>query len=912
MKNKILCLFIFSLFLSENTFSQAGVLDNSFNGSGIREINFAGRTSFHTIPIKLQNGGYMTFGGININTPQFYNFQKKSIVKYLPNGGLDTTFFNGGITYDPSDTSFIASVKMRAIKQSNEKIVVGSFEVYSNGTDCQVVLRRYESNGTLDSGYGTNGSYIYHSIGCISYHGGMMVQADDKVIISITDNLNNNGSIYRLNVNGTPDSSFGTNGIITNVVSGNVLNLQSGNFISNSANVFSTAIRRWTANGFTDSSFGGNGLVIIDSATDSKVIVELSDSSIVFSGRLANKLLLGKLRPNGIPDSSFGLNGIAYTQLPIQPGSIVELASGSLLINDNASFGIYKFDKTGKIDSLFGVNGKQTVIAYPNCISEKIVKEGNDKLLIVGQAVIPPSETQSMFFARTDTNAILDLSYNMVGYDYHEIENYGADSLIEIGITPDGKIIGISITANLTGDSEIPFFNMLRLNTDASNDLLFGTKGFKKDTANKYDNETVLILNNGKYLVGGSWSNSDITLAKYNGDGTIDSSFALNGYSKIHTNYNYNSPCALDTDSYANIYRTLKGGGGNSIVLFRYLPNGTKDTSFGNNGVGYFPTNNLIIFRPTDVKVQSSAKPIVAGIKDTAGPVADRIRKVFLAVFNTDGTPDSSFNQIGYKVFNLGTDSFICRKIKIQNDGKIVGVGSRQVGGSKDIDIFVFRANADGNLDSTFGSNGFKVLDINNNSEDAGKAIEIQPDGKILLTGDTKYNSEDGDQFVVRLLPNGILDSTFGNGGIFLYAVSQKGYEHSMNCKLTNDNKLVVGGNFLEDVFQTKDMFVAKILLGAMTGVLEFGEENSTNVLLYPNPIQSEGNFEFELSKDENISIFITDIDGKKVEKIISNSLFTKGVHKLFFRLDETLLQGTYFIIFTNGHGQNVIKFLKN
>lgn len=367
----------------------------------------------------------------------------------------------------------------------------------------------------------------------------------------------------------------------------------------------------------------------------------------------------------------------------------------------------------------------------------------------------------------------------------------------------------------------------------------------------------------------------------------------------------------LETDAAGNIYRTISQNA-NYINVYKYHPAGTYDNTFGINGMASMPQHTKYLFRSADVKIRTDAKILIAGISDTTGPVADRIRKVFLAVFDTNGKPDSSFNQVGYKVFKHGTDSVICRRIKLQTDGKILGVGSSQKGYGKNIDLFVFRAHVDGNLDSTFGNNGFIVIDINNSSNDAGNNIELQPDGKVILSGDTKDTTGDGDQFVVRLTPDGILDNTFGNNGIFTYSVAQKGYEHSVNCKLTNDNQLVVGGNFLEEVYHTKDMFVARILLGAMTGVLDFGKSNSSGILLYPNPINTHGNFEFELAKDENISVSIVDIQGREVQKIISNTSLSKGTHQLSFELKDNLPQGTYLIVFSNGNGRKVIKFLKN
>lgn len=231
MKTKsLILLFILSVLCNENSFSQAGVLDNSFGANGIRTINYAGSSSCFHMPYKLQNGGYLVYGDFTISTTKIYDFQKKTFVKYFSNGDLDTTLWNGAFTCDNSDTSFIEAFYTESVMQSDGKIVVMAYESSLNGADKKIVFRRYLNNGLPDVSYGIKGKYSYQVAISNTYIISMIIQSDDKVLFDISSNGGNYHG--RLTANGTADSTFGQNGIITNALSWYFTNLQSGKYLT--------------------------------------------------------------------------------------------------------------------------------------------------------------------------------------------------------------------------------------------------------------------------------------------------------------------------------------------------------------------------------------------------------------------------------------------------------------------------------------------------------------------------------------------------------------------------------------------------------------------------------------------------------------------------------------------------------
>ena len=151
---------------------------------------------------------------------------------------------------------------------------------------------------------------------------------------------------------------------------------------------------------------------------------------------------------------------------------------------------------------------------------------------------------------------------------------------------------------------------------------------------------------------------------------------------------------------------------------------------------------------------------------------------------NQDGSFDTSFNSTG-KLSLYSTESVAGRALRLQPDGKIVVAGSKLTNA-----IYLARVNTDGTLDTSFGTSGLKTLTPGYNAW--VEQIQIQQDGKILLTGlleqgsPAKYYAT-----VTRLNSDGSLDTTFGSSG---YATLADADTVAYSIGLTSDNKIIAGG----------------------------------------------------------------------------------------------------------------------
>lgn len=142
-------------------------------------------------------------------------------------------------------------------------------------------------------------------------------------------------------------------------------------------------------------------------------------------------------------------------------------------------------------------------------------------------------------------------------------------------------------------------------------------------------------------------------------------------------------------------------------------------------------------------------------------------RDMMLARFDVDGTSDATFGTDGVVVTEVGSRRSIVKEVMLQPDGRIVVAGTlddRYLGS----DVTLARYEADGTLDTTFGTGGIVTLDLGGTDRVAGAARG--PDGSILVAGNTQQAGLPGgaDAMVLRFDETGALDGAFGTGGIAL------------------------------------------------------------------------------------------------------------------------------------------------
>ncbi|MBV9211216.1 MAG: VCBS repeat-containing protein, partial [Acidobacteria bacterium] len=436
------------------------------------------------------------------------------------------------------------------------------------------------------------------------------------------------------------------------------------------------------------------------------------------SGLLAALLICASLphkalAANVLLDYTFGTSGSVKTDLTglsdfirdmaLQPDGKIVAVGGAYGGN---RVGVARYNPNGSLDASFGTGGIVTT-AIPGQFSfgsaEAVALQADGKIVVAGYSGSSVTSTgYNYLLIRYNTNGSLDSSFGTNGIVTTDFNN-NADYAQDVFIQPDGKIIAVGRSYFINNEQYFDF-SLARYNTDGSLDTSFGTGG--KATANfNYGDEGFCgaLLPNGKILVGGLSRNV----------GTLD-----------------------------------------DVAVVRFNSDGSLDTSFGTSGrttVEFFSSYDIA----TDLAVQADGKIVVVGSTWSN----ESFYRMTVARFNADGSLDTSFGTGGKQmiVFLTGYNAQ-ANAVAIQPDGKIVIAGYASVpnpfstsGGTYD-DVAVARLNTDGSLDASFNGDGkFHTRLQPGDTQDRAYALLLLADGKILVGGVAGTAGGTGDFAIARL-----------------------------------------------------------------------------------------------------------------------------------------------------------------
>jgi uncharacterized delta-60 repeat protein len=228
------------------------------------------------------------------------------------------------------------------------------------------------------------------------------------------------------------------------------------------------------------------------------------------------------------------------------------------------------------------------------------------------------------------------------------------------------------------------------------------------------------------------------------------------------------------------------------FAVARYNTDGTLDTTFGRGGKVRTDFPGLAAV-PSSVVIQPDGKIVVAG---GAFPLFTFLGNFELVRYNPNGSLDRSFGNGGIvtTTFPQGSYAF---DVALQPDGKIIAVGTVFVdfnpGDQSDTDFALARYNPDGSLDTTFGNGGTVMTDFFANEDDAFSVL-IQPDGKIVAVGSANNPASYYDFAAVRYLINGTIDTSFGVAGKVSTDFGDQNFDRARSAALQSDGRIVAAG----------------------------------------------------------------------------------------------------------------------
>ncbi|HEY6939827.1 hypothetical protein [Dokdonella sp.] len=384
----------------------------------------------------------------------------------------------------------------------------------------------------------------------------------------------------------------------------------------------------------------------------------------------------------------------------------------------------------GDLDPTFGTGGLALAgltDAYGGATACKPVLQPDGKILTCGTRLIGSSA--DFFVARFDADGQLDPSFSFDGKVTIDFSGAGGtDRATGLALQSDGKIV-VAGTTNADRGSGHDNFAVTRLNADGTLDTTFGAGTGKKviafDLAGGTGDDNcadVAIQADGRIVLAGSVATTangaDIGLARLLSDGSPDASFNLTG--KVSFGFD--------------------------------LPGSSKDDV------------------ATRVAIDHAGRLVVAGAADAGDNTVGGDFAV--ARIRANGTLDPDFDADGRATvaFDLGlSKADVAYGLAIDADDAIVLSGNVDVSPSMTAnqDIGIARLLPDGSPDALFGVGGRTVVtfDETPNGLDFGLDVQIRDDGRLVVAGAAAYTSTDLHATLVRLLPDGALDGSFGTLG---------------------------------------------------------------------------------------------------------------------------------------------------
>jgi uncharacterized delta-60 repeat protein len=315
-------------------------------------------------------------------------------------------------------------------------------------------------------------------------------------------------------------------------------------------------------------------------------------------------------------------------------------------------------------------------------------------------------------------------------------------------------------------------FALARYNSNGTPDTSFGNGGIVTSNVTSGNDQInqILLTSNQKILAigyGYAKSGQAVVVARYNANGTLDTSFGSGG-SVVTAMSGKGSANAL-VAALDPTGKLVVGGKGNGVpILLRYTTAGALDTTFGNKGMvlGTSGSNVADVWQALQIQpVGTSYQIVAAGFDGSNGHGA-------IARFNANGTVVSAFGTKGEVAVNLPGGGTTVPMV-FQPDGKLVAVYET---GLSDDAIVLSRFNVNGTPDGGFGTGGQVVTDVNSlfggsPSYASPFAVGIDPSGRIVLSGKATGGGAWVNSLLLRYTSTGALDSSFGTNGAVLTLV---------------------------------------------------------------------------------------------------------------------------------------------
>jgi uncharacterized delta-60 repeat protein len=398
---------------------------------------------------------------------------------------------------------------------------------------------------------------------------------------------------------------------------------------------------------------------------------------------------------------------------------------------------------------------------------------------------------QTALFAQVP--GTLDSSFAVNGMQILKPSN-GFENVNDMIVLPDDRIIGAGFTTNDQAEWDAAAF---RLNADGSLDSSFGIDGFTIfDVAGYYDIvHAVTTTNDGKILLAGgaiqtNFADIDFFVARLDENGDLDPAFGTNGIVRIFTDGGEDLVYAIKVQPDGKILCAGQDQPNGFTylrgVILRLEADGQIDSSFGTNGV---VTNDFDYdyVRYNDLLLNEDGSIIATG------GASNTDYEIVLAKYDSDGQLVPDFGSNGAMTYEFKSGDDVAWTIgRHPGSGRIL-VGGQVSTSSSKTDFLLMAIDENGTLDTMFADSGLAV--INAKTKDVLLDMAFQPNGRIVvcgLAGTSSLGSQDWT--VARFEEDGAVDSSFGVSGGYTITEAGSFFSEAAAIGLQSSGRIITGG----------------------------------------------------------------------------------------------------------------------
>jgi len=377
-----------------------------------------------------------------------------------------------------------------------------------------------------------------------------------------------------------------------------------------------------------------------------------------------------------------------------------------------------------------------------------------------------------------------------------------------------------------------------------------------------------------------------VTVYRFLPDGSVDSTYGVSGAVEIYPHGYVTRLIRTASDKVLVGFSAVGGSLDDSFVIAQLDASGAIDPSYGING--YTAIQNYV----HAMALTDEGQLFVAGTKFITD---DDQWQLGVSKLNTDGTLDGSFGLNGFVHHNLATPPHIgfgtfsvCNILLTADGGCIVGANINSYTEQRSR-FAVTKLTDQGSMDVEFGSsNGVTVIEMDSEFQEL-KSVVAQADGTYLLVGHSCIPN-DCELAIARLTPQGILDDSFGDQGVFLL----DGTGAVFTSVLDPEGRLLVGG-MVGLPNNNYAFYLLRVLTDLDLGMIG-SESNLAIPLVYPNPMVDRATLRYSIKEADRVAVTLHELTGKQVAEILPHTRQEAGNHELRLDFPEHLVGGMYLL----------------